>query len=156
MAVFTIKDIDFIVDQEDLPLLSSIKWRIPTNGRPICSIRENGKKKTVLMHQIINKTPEGLFTDHINGNFKDNRKSNLRTVTPQQNQWNRKCGALSLTGIKGVGWCKQTKKWRVSIFADKKRMTLGRFDCIGQAIKKYNDFAEKYHGQFSRLNKRRA
>jgi hypothetical protein len=156
MAVFQISGIDFLVDEEDLNLLSTKKWRISTNGRPICTIKENGKKKTVLIHRFINKTKNGYFTDHINGDYKDNRKCNLRDSTPQQNQWNRKCGKLSATGIKGVGFCKQTKKWRVSIFMDGKRKTIGRFDCLGTAIKTYNSTALSYHGEFARLNKRSA
>ena len=155
MAIFVVSGIDFLVDDSDLPLLQSKKWRLSTNGRPICSIRENGKKKTVLIHRFINNTPDGLYTDHINGNYKDNRRQNLRNATPQQNQWNRKPGLLSKTGIKGVGFCSQTKKWRVAMVIDGARKTIGRFPCLGMAIKKYNDLAILTHGDFARLNKGR-
>ena len=156
MAIFKVGNIDFLVDEEDIPLLSKRKWRLSTNGRPISSVRVDGKKRTILMHRFINKTDHGLFTDHINGDYRDNRKQNLRAATPQQNQWNRRPGGLSKTGIKGVGFCLQTKKWKVSICIGGKRKTIGRFVCLGSAINAYNNIASMHHGKFARLNKRRA
>jgi hypothetical protein len=148
-----------IVDDEDYEFLSKWKWHLSANGKNVVHTFGknqigNSRKITKGIHSIINKTPKGFFTDHINGNPLDNRKINLRTVTPQQNQWNKRPGKKSKTGIKGVGWCKQTSRWKVSIFANEKSKTLGRFFCLGKAIKKYNNFAENYHGEYARLNKR--
>lgn len=143
-----------IVDDEDYAFLSKFSWRRSTQGRPITGIRckATKKKKTTLMHKLIFNVEDGLYVDHINGDFLDNRKSNLRAATPQQNQWNKKCGKKSKTGIKGVGYCKKSKKWRASIFFDGRYNTLGRFDCIGIAIKRYNETAKQRHGAFARLN----
>jgi hypothetical protein len=143
-----------IVDDDDYEFLSKFPWRRSTQGRPITNIRclETKKRKTVLLHKLIFSVENGLYVDHINGNFLDNRKSNLRQASPQQNQWNRKCGKMSKTGIKGVGFCKKSKKWRVSMFFDGRYNTIGRFDCIGIAIKKYNEAARQKHGAFARLN----
>jgi hypothetical protein len=42
-----------------------------------------------LHHLIMGKPGVGMVTDHINHNGLDNRKENLREVTPSQNQNNR-------------------------------------------------------------------
>jgi len=146
-----------IVDDDDLEFLSQKKWRLSSGGYAITGksvLLPDGtrKKTTIYMHIIVNKTPDGYQTDHINGNRLDNRKSNLRTVTRQQNMFNKKTSPRSISGLKGVGWCKQTQKWKVSIFADGKRRTIGRYPCIEIATKVYNEHAKKYHGEYARLN----
>lgn len=148
------------VDDEDYEFLMQWKWRLVSGyaarNEYLGMIDGRAKSKTIFMHTDLNKTPKGMTTDHKNGIRLDNRKTNLRTVTKQQNQWNRPAGKSSFTGIKGVGWCKQTKKWKATIFAHGKRRTLGRFSCIGAAIKSYNAFASQYHGEYARLNQRSA
>lgn len=78
-----------IVDDEDYDYLTQWKWGIDRYGyaRRITTI--NGKQAQITMHRIINKTPKGMDTDHINHNRLDNRKVNLRTVTHKENQQNR-------------------------------------------------------------------
>jgi hypothetical protein len=57
------------------------------------------------MHRLINSTPDGFDTDHINGDTLDNRRENLRTATRAQNLWNsfvrKKKGHFS-SDFKGV------------------------------------------------------
>ena len=65
-------------------------------------VKSNWDKQMRVMHQIINNTPEGMFTDHINHDRTDNRRYNLRTVTRQQNQQNRKLSKNNGTGKSGI------------------------------------------------------
>ena len=117
------------------------------------------KKKLVTMHRIIAATPLGYQTDHIDGNKLDNRKSNLRFATTQENQRNR--GSLSghkrvSTSIyKGVSQCKKTLGWRVRITnSTSKSIYLGKFppDQEKEAALKYDSVVEKYHGKYGRKN----
>lgn len=145
-----------LVDDEDYHLLMQKKWRL-SSGYPARNVRyidEKGKRcrKTLRMHVQLNAAPLGFTTDHINGDKLDNRKENLRNVTKKQNQMNRKVSKHSTSGFKGVGWCKQTKKWRLSMTINGVYRTLGRFSCIKEAALKYNEYARKYHGEFARLN----
>jgi hypothetical protein len=76
--------------------------------------------------------------DHINGIRDDNRICNLRSVTSQQNQWNR-------ITAKGYYWNKKNKKWRAQIKLDKKVIHLGYFITEEEARTAYLQAKEKYH-----------
>jgi hypothetical protein len=63
------------------------------NGHLGCSIFYKRVQSKYLAHRIIFALlgidlPNGLIVDHINGNAKDNRFSNLRIATNQQNSFN--------------------------------------------------------------------
>ncbi len=76
--------------------------------------------------------------DHINKNKKDNRISNLRIVTNQQNTFN--------TNAKGYSYQKDAKrKWRSEIMVDGKSIYLGRFYTEEEAREAYLEAKKKYH-----------
>lgn len=80
------------VDDDDYNWLKRWKWHIAGSGYATTDIKYNDGGKCGYckhrMHRLINQTPEGMLTDHINGNKLDNRKSNLRTVNATQNKAN--------------------------------------------------------------------
>jgi hypothetical protein len=79
-----------VVDAEDYDFINSFgSWYENDQGYAVKSIYANGKKRRLRMHAVINGTPEGLVTDHINGDKLDNRRSNLRSVGSMINAWNR-------------------------------------------------------------------
>jgi hypothetical protein len=72
--------------------------------------------------------------DHINGNGTDNRFVNLRLVDNLENSRNTKKRDDNTSGISGVNWHKQTKKWRARINVKGKSIHLGLYDKIESAI----------------------
>lgn len=54
--------------------------------------------------------------DHINGNSIDNRIENLREVDNQENHLNMKLSIKNKSGIPGITWNVQKKKWQASIY----------------------------------------
>ena len=86
------------------------------------------------MHRLINKTTEGFDTDHINRNKLDNRRSNLRTVTRSQNQFNRSNPLNNTSGVKGVHCDKNWKKWKVGIRVNGRSIYLGRYNHLQGAF----------------------
>ena len=114
---------------------------------------ENGgeKRKKVAMHNIIMKPSEGFIVDHINGNGLDNRRSNLRIVTRQQNTFNsvHKGGTSK---YKGVALDKESGLWRAYIAKDGKRTWLGRFPDELSAAIAYDKAAKDMFGEYAKLN----
>lgn len=68
-------------------------------------LSKKDKRGTIGLHRWVMGNPSGLQIDHINRNTLDNRKSNLRIVTCQQNSQNKGNYKNNKTGIKNVYYC---------------------------------------------------
>lgn len=148
-----------LVDVEDFEMLSKFKWQHHFRGyayrdQYIGMTGEVGKRrgvhKKVWMHREIMKTPKNMVTDHINGDRLDNRRSNLRICTQSQNQANSLLRKTNTSGYKGISH--QKYGWIARLGVDGKRLYLGWFKNKEEAIKAYNQAANKYYGDFIRLN----
>ncbi|MFR9710770.1 HNH endonuclease [Paenibacillus sp. MB22_1] len=126
-----------LIDTEDLEAVSSCNWYAYWSklGKSFYAYNQN-----LLMHRLIMKAPRGKQVDHINHNTLDNRKNNLRVVTSAQNNQNRS-GARSdnrSSGIRGVTWSRQQKKWRARYMLNGIDYHVGFFDDLieaAQAVK---------------------
>ena len=146
-----------IVDDEDFEFLNQWKWtyskhKRKSTGYALRGTKKSDERKMFYMHREITKVSDGMYVDHINGNGLDNRKANLRICTSQQNKWNMKIPKNNTSGFKGVSWHPQTGKWRASIHINRKRKSLGLYSTKESAAFAYNAGAQKYHGEFARLN----
>lgn len=138
-----------LVDDEDYEYLMQWKWSAVRIGKRVYACRAHRYR---YMHRLINKTPAGLQTDHINGNGLDNRKCNLRTVTKAQNMMNQEHGRGKYSKYKGVCYCPERKKWQAGISINGKRKALGRFDSEIDAAMAYNVAAKERYGEYFHPN----
>lgn len=143
-----------IVDDEDYEYLSQFKWH--TTGYPGLEYASRcfGNQKVMRMHRELMDCPSHLTVDHINGNRLDNRRSNLRIATIQQNCFNRKIKikhSSIYTGIYKNG--NKNNTWRARIRINGRIISLGTFPYEEQAALAYNVAAKKYFGEFAKLNK---
>jgi hypothetical protein len=103
--------LETIIDTEDLERLKEIHvtWGCSPKERYVrATLYEPQGRVRFRLHRIIANTPDNMVTDHINGNTLDNRKTNLRIVTPAQNSQN-------LKNAKCVVWDKNLNKWKVVV-----------------------------------------
>jgi len=126
-----------LVDAEDFDYLNQWKWCYDNNYAIRRQYLKGDKKekrlyKTIYMHRLLNDTPLGYDTDHINRNKLDNRKNNLRTVTRSQNCHNRKIHKHNSSGYTGIRFFEN--KWIAEITVNYKKIYLGYFKNIDDAI----------------------
>lgn len=135
-----------IVDEEIYYELIKYKWCL--NGYVFSCINN----KCIRLHRYVINYIRKDYIDHINNNPLDNRKNNLRIVTPQQNMMNKYSSKNSSSKYIGVGFDKRLNNWRARIHIDGKEVFLGRFKSDIEAAKA-RDLATKEHfGEYGKLN----
>lgn len=81
--------------------------------------------------------------DHINGDVLDNRRSNLRIVTPQQNAQNMNAHRDARSKYRGVYWFKPHGKWCASVCINYRSHHVGYFDSELEAAEAARAFRER-------------
>ena len=122
------------IDLEDIDKVKCIKWYKENNGYV-----RSGKK--INFQRFLIDCPKDKVVDHINRNKLDNRKTNLRICTTQQNIMNRR--------FKGYSYIKNKNKWKVSLGFNYKNISLGSFDTEEEAIDVRKKAEKKYFGEYA-------
>lgn len=129
----------------------SVAGTIRKNGT--ITVRASGK--VYLASRVIWAIYHGywpnLIVDHIDGNPGNNRISNLRLATSQQNQWNRKVHK-NLSGHKGITRCQKASKWIAQLRHEGKNFVVGRYDNLDDAVAAYERKAVEMRGEWHRQN----
>lgn len=103
----------------------------------------------VYLHQFIMNGTEN-FVDHINHNTLDDRKSNLREITVEQNsRYRENRNKNNKSGYRNVSW--DGYRWVVQLQVNGKNTCLGRFpkDKLEEAGKFAEEMRQKYYGKFA-------
>jgi hypothetical protein len=139
-----------VVDIEDYDKVINFAWNIKTSTSDntfYAVTRENGRN--FYIHQHLLDYYGELKIDHIDGNGLNNRRSNLRLVTHNQNLCNAKVYKGKKSKYKGVQFDKNSKKcWQVWI----RRKYLKRFENELEAALYYDEVAKQEYGEYARLN----
>lgn len=98
----------------------------------------HGAQRRVMIHQVISERKYGdstfglrgkVLTDHENGDTADNRRRNIRIVTPSFNSVNKPA--------RGYWFHRKNRNWRARIRLDQKNYHLGCFPTTRQARAAY-------------------
>lgn len=128
---------------------------IHTDGiRFYVQLCKHAKPMKYLIHRLVSlyfvdnpKPIEYNIVDHIDGNQKNNHYTNLRWCSLHLNNLNSKKRCTNKSGYKGIWWDKKRNKWMVYITINYKRMNIGRFNTIEEAVKAREDAEKKYFNQ---------
>ena len=145
----------FLIDAEDLDRISVMSWSKGKRGYPISHLSRKSKtgKRAVCLHRVLIQCPPNYDIDHISGDKMDNRKSNLRVCTHQQNMFNQKMRCTNSSGYYGVSFHKGARKWCAYIHIGGKKLHLGLFEDKQGAAEARDRAAELYFGEYARLNR---
>jgi hypothetical protein len=140
-------DLIALIDDDDVERVSRRNWYLTNSGYPL----SYSKGTTTLLHQfIIGRAPEGMFSDHINRNKLDNRKSNLRFVTPLQSSANTGARKSNKLGIKGVHMLHGN--YVAEMRSQGKKFWLGTHPTVEAASAAYQAKALELFGEYARVN----
>jgi hypothetical protein len=111
------------------------------------------KEQRFLAHRLawfyVHKEWPAKNIDHIDRNKLNNKITNLRLGDQSQNSANQKIKKNNQSGIKGVSYRRDIKKWRARIMVNRKEITLGVFETSEDASLAYRQAASKYFGAFA-------
>lgn len=132
-----------LLDDEDYEWAKSYRWKF-MNDRPATKIGG----RYIGIHRLIMGIQHGedVIVDHIDGNPLNNQRSNLRVCNRFQNQQNRKTNKNN-TLPKGIRLL-PSGKYNVRIQSYNKRVVVGTFDTLEEAIDERNRVAKQLHGEF--------
>lgn len=143
-----------LIDVDEYHIVENYRWYAVKGGNTFYARtylkKVKGIQKKIFMHRIIMDAKLNQIIDHRNHIGTDNRRSNIRFVTRQQNNQNRKPNTNSTNQFKGV--LKSCNEWEARIRIDGKNQYLGMFATQEEAAKGYDKAAKKHHGEFSHLN----
>lgn len=136
-----------IVDDADYDYLNSLgSWHFDRYAK-----RVTRKDGVIYMHRLLIDAGN-QSVDHINGNKLDNRRSNLRVCTQQQNVHNTR-SRKGTSKFKGVSWDKSRNQWKAVIGYNYRKIQIGRYATELEAATAYNEKARQLHGKYAVLNK---
>jgi hypothetical protein len=129
-------------------------------GKPVGSVCNLGyyntrhKNVNYKVHRIIFLMHNGYapeVIDHIDGNPSNNKIENLREATPSLNKCNQVIYKSNTSGVKGVSWSSEQKRWKTQISFNGKRKYLGTFKVLSDAEEFVNLARDMIHGEFARV-----
>lgn len=143
-----------LIDANDTDLLKTYKWHKNYAGYVISRPRTKGVRRIVYLHRLVLERIIGRelqpneYTDHINHDRSDNRRSNLRLVTRRQNILNNSPFAKS--GFKGV--YASGSGWVARLTHKGDRKYLGYFKDPTDAAVAYDNAVLKLNGEYAYTN----
>lgn len=143
----------FLIDGEDFALIMGRSVTLSGGNSVSGRYVYLGGRSPSPLHRKIMKAPKGFQVDHVNGDRLDNRKANLRLVTPGQNQGNSaKKHSGKSSKYKGVHFCKTNGVFVSRIGVSYKKVFIGQFKTARAAALAYDRKARAVFGECARLN----
>lgn len=135
-----------LVDDEDYNWLNQWSWWVEKKGYAVRKESWGGRRHRLYLHRELLRVGPHQIIDHINGNRLDNRRVNLRIVSPTINSRNRLLSTRNKTGHNGIYWVQRVKMFEAYITVKRRRVYLGIFKDLEKAIEARKAGERKYWG----------
>jgi len=139
---------EFYFDADDFDKIKSFTWYISGKDKLKTCINTYGKP----LYKFVLSAPSGYEIDHVDRNRLNNRKSNLRICTHQQNQFNQDLQSNNSSGVIGVRFYKARNKYVARIKFCGRDIHLGYYENIKNAMQARNEAARLLFGSFAVLS----
>lgn len=148
------------------PVLGTLIWRNPTSERVVeggqaGTVASNGRRyvnldnKRYLAHRLVWFYVHGVWPvanlSAKNNDYDDLRLANYHELSPSDTVRQGGVRSPGTSGIRGVCWDKQKKKWLAHITVDYRSVNLGRFNSKEEAAEA-RQAAEKRYGLLSSVS----
>ena len=141
---------EFYFDLEDYEKIKNFCWRNNDDDYILTHDSKSNNYSNIWIHRLIlNVDQEDIEIDHKNHNKRDNRKENLRISIHSKNGKNKGLFKNNKSSTSDVCWHKASQKWQARICVDNKRIYLGCFADLNEAIKVRKEAEQKYFGEYS-------
>lgn len=138
---------EFLCDDADWHDLMKYTWNKDNNG-----YAQSGKLNMRMHQYLYGPLPSKKhIVDHINRNYSDHRRSNLRANTRSGNSHNCSKSKGDHTS-KHIGIHQRGQRWRAQIVQEGKRISIGSYATEKEAALAYNEKATELFGSFANLN----
>lgn len=149
-ATFDNGDRKVKISFEDITRVSKFNWRYSDSRGYLRKLSTmNSKDERLELHRFIANNPKGYDIDHINRDKDDYRRNNLRICTRAENTINRDLLKTNTSGYIGVHFRADRNRWVAGIEINKKRIGLGSFQTIREAIIIRLQAEKDYFGEFA-------
>lgn len=122
------------------------------SGYTHINLSNKGKSKTFYVHRLVAKAhlkpSQKPYIDHKNSIRNDNQSNSLRYATAAENMMNKKVYKNNKTGVKGVYFCKKSKRYQATISAGSIRYYLGSFKTLEEAVAIRQQAELEMHGEY--------
>ena len=136
-----------LVDPEDAERLGGKKPYLGNNGYAYLTFWVDGAARATTLHGWLMGIEPGKHIDHLDGDKLNNRRANLKHVSPQQNQVNRKrLNRNNTSGVRGVTRGRRGS-WVAQITVNRKNHRLGEFKTIAEAAEARRLAEIKFYGE---------
>lgn len=144
-----------LVSASDFPYVTEFIWYQGKDGYPVTYSSVDKKIKFgrgQKLHRMLEpNTPSHMVVDHINRNKLDNRRSNLRICTQEENSYNRsKTSSTTKSAYKGVK--KTGNTWSANVTKGGVVHTIKNLPDEITAAKTYDIMVEELFGAFGAKN----
>lgn len=134
--IYTLIDIDDVDRCKDVGI-----WSLTKDGYII------NCKSGIYLHRYVMSAEKGTEVDHIYHDLLDNRKTQLRFATSQQQKFNTKKRVDNSSGHRGVYYSKERNKWCVNIKNGDTRVAK-RFKEYQEAVEFCDMILSEWHREF--------